>query len=230
METLIDILKRNFKVASFDMDGTLIYGTTSNLFFAELLYVKKEVLDLEVQLKKGEIDSRTFMVVVSEIMNKLTVDYIKRNFDLLPIIDGIQKTLHYLRKANIVPILVTTSNILFAECFKEKFGFEQVFGTVHEILPKGRIGIGKRVCSSKHKIQYVQELIEGLGGTMSEVIAIGDSFSDLPLFSRVGCSVAFNYDETLEGKADIYVKSNNIFSILHGIGKKYGYNPERFCF
>lgn len=221
METLTDILKKKFKVASFDMDGTLIHGTTSNLFFAELLHVEKEVIDLEDKLKKGDIDSNTFMVVVSQIMDKLTVEYIRENFDLLPIIDGIQETLQYLRSANIVPILVTTSNILFAECFKEKFGFEQVFGTVHEILPNGRIGIGKTVCSSNHKIQHVQELVEGLGGTMSEVIAIGDSFSDVPLFSRVGCSVAFNYDETLEGKADIYVKSNNIFSILGEIEKKW---------
>jgi len=56
---------------------------------------------------------------------------------------------------------------------------------------------------------------------MSQVIAIGDSFSDLPIFSKVGCSIALNYDEVLEGKADIYVRSNNIFSVIDSIGKKY---------
>lgn len=224
MDKLTDILKKNFKVASFDMDGTLIQGTTSNLFFAKLLGVEKEVIDLEYKLKIGEIDSSTFMVVISEIMDKLTVEYIKNNFHLLPIIDGIKQTLQYLRSANIVPILVTTSNILFADCFKERFGFEHVFGTVHEIMSCGRIGIGKKVCSSNHKIKHVQELVESLGGTMSEVIAIGDSFSDLPLFQKVGCSIAFNYDETLEGKADIYIKSNNIFSVLSGIEKNMNTN------
>lgn len=227
MELLTDFLKKNFKIACFDMDGTLIQGTTSNLFFAKLLNVEEEVIDLEHKLKKGDINSDTFMVVVSKIMDKLTVDYIRESFDLLPIIDGIYETLQFLRKANIMPILVTTSNIIFAECFKEKYGFERVFGTIHEISPNRCIGIGKTVCSSEHKIQHVQELVQSMGGTMSQVIAIGDSFSDLPLFSKVGCSIAFNYDEVLEGKADIYVRSNNIFSIIDSIGEKYGI--KRVC-
>lgn len=222
MELLTDFLNKNFKVACFDMDGTLIQGTTSNLFFAKLLNVEEEVIDLEYKLKKGEINSDTFMVVVSEIMNKLTVDYIRENFDLLPIIDGICETLQFLRNANIMPILVTTSNIIFAECFKEKYGFDRVFGTIHEISPNSCIGVGKTVCSSEHKIQHVQELVQSMGGTMSQVIAIGDSFSDLPLFSKVGCSIAFNYDEVLEGKADIYARSNSIFTIIDSIAEKYG--------
>lgn len=222
MESITGYLKRNFKVACFDMDGTLIQGTTSNLFFAKLLNVEKEVIELEQRLKKGEVDSDTFMIVVSEIMDKLTVDYIMESFDLLPIVDGIHETLQFLRNANIVPIIVTTSNIIFAECLKERYGFERVFGTIHEVSPEGCIGMGKTVCSSKHKIQHVRELVQSLSGTMSQVMAIGDSFSDLPLFSEVGCSIAFNYDEVLEGKADIYVKSNNIFSIIDGLCQKYG--------
>jgi hypothetical protein len=43
---------------------------------------------------------------------------------------------------------------------------------------------------------------------------------------KVTCSVAFNYDETLEGKASIYVKLNNIFSILDGIVPKYGVKKD----
>lgn len=222
MEALTDFLKKNFKVACFDMDGTLIQGTTSNLFFANLLNVEAEVIELEDKLKKGDINSDTFMIDVSNIMDKLTVDYVKEKFDSLPIIDGIYETLQFLRNANVMPILVTTSNIVFAECFKEKYGFDKVFGTIHEISQSGCIGVGKTVCSSEHKIHHVQELVESLGGTMSQVIAIGDSFSDLPLFSEVGCSIAFNYDEVLEGKADIYVRSDNISSIIDSIEKKYG--------
>jgi phosphoserine phosphatase len=226
METLTDLLKKNFKVACFDMDGTLIKGTTSNLFYAKLLNVEQEVIDLEYQLKRGDINSDSFMVTVSEIMHELTVDYVKNNFELVPKVEGIHETLQYLRNANIIPIIVTTSNILFAECFKEVYGFKQVFGTVHRIYDNGTIGIGTTVCSSNHKIEHVKKVVENLGGTMNQVISIGDSFSDLPIFSKVGCSIAFNYDETLEGKASIYVKSNNIFSILDGIAQKYGVKKD----
>ena len=217
-------IKKKFKIVCFDMDGTLIKGTTANLFFAKLMNVEKEVLDLEYKLKKGEINSDKFMVVVSEIMHQLTVDYVKRNFDSLPIIDGIDETLSFFKRIGIVPVIATTSNVLFAECFKQKYGFEHVFGTIHKISGEGRIGVGTNVCSAKHKIHHIQELLNNHGGSLNEVIAIGDSFSDIPLFSKVGCSIAFNYDKVLEGKADLYIKSNNIYSIINKIGEKYEIN------
>ena len=61
------------------------------------------------------------MVRVGEIMDELTVDYVKNNFHLLPIIDGIHETIEVLEKAGVIPIIVTTSNVLFAECFKEMY-------------------------------------------------------------------------------------------------------------
>lgn len=221
MEQDCKFLREHFKVACFDMDGTLIKGTTSNLFFSKLLDVEDEVIQLEKELKAGKIDSNIFMVSVSEIMDKLTVNYVKENFHLLPIIDGISKTVKTLKEVGIIPIIVTTSNILFAECFKEKYGFNAVYGTVHEISEDGKIGIGKTVCSSKHKIEHVQNIVESLGGSMNDVFAVGDSFSDVPLFEKVGCSVAFNYDETLDGKADLYVRSNTIYSVIERIVEHY---------
>ncbi|WP_310604237.1 HAD family hydrolase [Anaerosporobacter sp.] len=221
MTPITDILQSHFKVASFDMDGTLIKGTTSNLFYAKLLNVEDKVIQLENELKAGRIDSNIFMVSVSEIMDKLTVDYIKEHFDLLPIVDGIAETVNTLKEAGIKPIIVTTSNILFAECFKEKYGFDEVFGTVHEVLKDGTVGIGTTVCSSKHKIEHVQSIVESLGGNMEDVFAVGDSFSDVPLFEKVGFSVAFNHDETLEGKADLYVKSNTIYSVMEAIAEYF---------
>ena len=221
MESLHQFLNDKFIVASFDMDGTLIKGTTSNLFFAKLLNVENEVIELEKKLYNGDIGSDFFMIAISEIMESLTVSYVEQNFHLLPIVDDIHETVNLFKKLGIIPILVTTSNIIFAECFKKKYGFDYVFGTIHEVLPDGRIGIGKTVCSSNHKIQHVKEIVEMLSGSMSQVIAIGDSFSDIPLFSKVGCSIAFNYDDALKDKANVYVKSNSIFSIFDGIKAKY---------
>lgn len=228
MQFIEEYLRKNFKVVSFDMDGTLIKGTTSNLFYAKLLDVENEVIDLENLLREEKIDSGEFMVKVSVIMKGLTINYVKENFNLLPVVKGIKETVDFFKRLRIMPIIVTTSNILFAECFKEEYGFERVYGTKHKILEGGKIGRGIEVCSKKHKIQHVNELVLNMGGTMKNVIAIGDSFSDIPLFSEVACSIAYNYDPLLADKANIYVKSDNIYDIIFALDKYY--RQQEKCF
>ena len=217
-----NLFKGKFRIACFDMDGTLIKGTTSNLFYAKLMGVEEDVIEIEKRLKLGVIGSPEFMVIVSKIMEKLTVDFITENFDLLPIVHDIGKTLEFLKSCNITPIIVTTSNVLFAQEFKKRYGFDSVYGTKHRIGSNGQVFEGIEVCSSDHKINHVTQLADSLGVTMNEVFAVGDSFSDIPIFSKVGCSVAFNYDETLKGNANIYLKSESIYSIIDGIGGYYG--------
>lgn len=210
----LEKLQKYYKIACFDMDGTLITNTTANLYYAKLLGVEDKVIELEKAFANGEIGSSDFMVIISHITQDLTVDFVQKNFNEIPVISGIEDTVKILKQIGITPIIATTSNILFAECFKQKYGFEYVFGTVHEVFPDGRIGVGVEVCSAEHKVYHVKELSRMIGCTMKEVIAVGDSLSDVPLFSEVECAIAFNYNTALINRANMYVKSDNLLSIF----------------
>ena len=85
---------------------------------------------------------------------------------------------------------------------------------MHALLADNKIGIGTEVCSSAHKIRHVRTLCEKLNLTLSQVAAVGDSVSDLPMFREVGLAIGFNYDDSIEGNADVYVKSNDMRDIL----------------
>lgn len=53
--------------------------------------------------------------------------------------------------------------------------------------------------------------------TSSEVVAVGDSVSDILIFEEVGLPIAFNYDDSLHGKAKIYIKSNSLLTVIKHI-------------
>jgi len=203
-----------YKLVSFDMDGTLIKNTTADLFFASLLNVEKEVLELETGLKQGLIDNNDFMVKVGLIMKELSLDFVTNNFHNLPLIDGIEDTIEALKHHGVITMLITSSGEYFANLFKSRFQFDYVFGTKHHIDENGFIGIGIDDCSGKTKAMHLAQIAESNHISLAECVAVGDSLSDIPIFEKVGLAIAFNSDETLEGKADIYLKSDNLLSIL----------------
>ena len=196
------------------MDGTLIRNTTADLFFASLLQVEKEVLELEAGLKQGLINNSDFMVEVGLIMKELSLEVVANNFHNLPLINGIQETIGELKRHGVITMLITTSGEYFANLFKSKFEFDYVFGTKHQIDENGFIGIGIEVCSGESKAMHLAKIAETHRISLGECVAVGDSLSDIPIFEKVGLAIAFNSDETLEGKADIYVKSDDLQDIL----------------
>ncbi len=206
-----------YKVVCFDMDGTLCTQKT-NIFFAEKLGVEEKVHKIEEKLSNGKMESSEFMVIVSQIMKELSIDEVIKHFDSLPVLSGIAETVEYLEKCGVKTVIATTSNKFFADCFKNKYGFNETFGTVHEVHECGRIGIGTEVCSSRHKPMHIKKFCQMNGISMSEVAAVGDSLSDVYLFEEVGCSIAINYDQHLIGKADHYIRTDNMMDIIKFLG------------
>ena len=203
-----------YKMVTFDLDGTLVMNTTTTLYYAGLLNKTEQVLELERQFSAQVIDSTGFMKTIADIFSSLTFDFIKQNVDGMPFISGISETLAYLRKAGFTTMIVTTSNQFFAKAVKEKFGFDYAYGTTFELKEDGHLGKGLTVCSGSDKVRHVKAIADNIGATLAQVVAVGDSLSDVKVFSQVGHSVAINYDENLEGRASCYVRSNSLTDIL----------------
>jgi HAD superfamily phosphoserine phosphatase-like hydrolase len=207
--------KTPYKLVSFDLDGTLVLNTSTTLFYAERLGVKKPVLQLERDFSNREINSEQFMQQIATIMSGLSLRFIKQHVDALPFINDIATTLWHLKKQGIRTMIVTTANQEFASAVAEKFGFDDAYGTTFEVQDNGNIGRGIKVCSTEHKILHVANMVKRHNISMSQVVAIGDSLTDTDIFTKVGRSIAINYDQHLIGKADRYVRSSSLLDVLN---------------
>lgn len=203
------------QLVSFDLDGTLVRNTSTTLYYADLLGVSAQVQALEEEFSHQRINSTQFMQRISSIFHRLTVDFIRRHVDGMPFIRHIAETVAHLKQQGITTLIVTTANQQFAQAVADKFGFDQAYGTQFEIHTDGRIGSGIKVCSSDDKITHVRNAARRLSIGMQSVVAVGDSLTDIPLFSTVGRSIALNPDEHLRGRADRIVQSESLLDILH---------------
>ncbi len=166
-------------LAVFDLDGTLLPGTTACRQIALAAGDPETVASLELEYKRGLIDSTTFARRALRSWAAAPGDLYRRAFESSPKIGGLEPALSSLRAASITTCLLTMGPIEFAECFA---GFDHVFAS----------RFPERIVNPADKPVIVRELQRSLGVDDARTIAFGDSDSDLPLFSVLHRTVAVN--------------------------------------
>ena len=75
---------------------------------------------------------------------------------------------------------------------QKRYGFAAVSGTEMQVTNGVLSGTVTRYFDEHDKLRFVEDWCAQNGFSMSQVAAVGDSRSDVPLFSRVGLSIALN--------------------------------------
>lgn len=95
----------DWRLACFDLDGTLAPGTSVSAFLAERMGRSAEVADLERRLAANEITNTDFANLEARAFTGTTVDWVAEQLDDIPLIDGIASTVAALAERGIVPVI-----------------------------------------------------------------------------------------------------------------------------
>src|SRR5271157_3217002 len=121
------------RLVSFDMDGTLIRGTTASVFMAERLGNLEQVHELERRFDAGAITAGDFADAVAHTYDGLALAELARHFEALPLISGIAETVAALKRRGVVCVIATVSYSCHARIIAERFAFDAHCGAVmHE--------------------------------------------------------------------------------------------------
>ncbi len=181
-----------FPVVVFDLDGTLLRGTTVSLLLAQWLGREDEITELERAFQAHEISNS---VVADTSAGWLAGKSVADTWEILtigPWIDGMAETFQALAAAGVSLLLGTITWRFAAEMLQERYGFQAVSGTEMQTSDGTLSGVVSRYFDEHDKVRFVEEWCNQSGYSMSQVAAIGDSRSDVPLFRRVGMSIALN--------------------------------------
>jgi phosphoserine phosphatase len=192
----------------------LLRGTTVSLLLAQWLGQAEEIAELERAFHAHEISNS---VVADTSAGWLAGQCIADIHAVLAEgtwIDGMSKTFRVLAAAGVELLLGTVTWRFAAEMLRARYGFAAVSGTEMSVGDGVLSGVVTRYFDEYDKVRFVEEWCARNGYSMSQVAAVGDSRSDVPLFERAGMSIALNATPDARVAATYVLDTDNLCDVL----------------
>lgn len=192
----------------FDMDGTLLHGTSASLLLAEALGELDALHDLEARFAGGHATAVDFARAVRELWGVIPTDVVAQAFAAAPLLANVREVLADIHARDERACLITLSPDYFAERFLE-LGFDAVYASGFPRDAQTPLD-ESRILDVASKPVLAAEFCAQHGLRLDEAIAYGDSMSDVLLFEQVAIRIAVNADHHLADRADVAVSGTDL--------------------
>ena len=198
----------------FDMDGTLLPGTTASLELARATGTTAQLRTLEEGFAAGRIDTKHFAQSISDLWGELDSKVIREAFANSPKLRNIQKVLREVAAGGGKSCLITMSPDFFTDHFRE-FGFDYIHSSR---FPRDGTQLDHdKILVPEDKPRLAEELCLRESIEFTETVAFGDSMSDYPLFRRLRLTVAVNSDQALAQLALVNYRGDDLYGAFSAI-------------
>ncbi len=183
----------HFRLALFDLDGTLTLPRSSWQYLHERLGCwRGQAESFARRYLQGEIDYPTFCKLDASLWRGLAVRDLRRLAESVPLYEGAPELVQGLKSRGLKVALISSGLELVAQGVKARLGLDFAVANGLE-AEAGRLTGGVRLRVHHHeKRVWAEKLMSRWQLTAREVMAFGDSASDLELFDMAGFSVAIN--------------------------------------
>lgn len=181
----------------FDMDGTLLRGTTAGLELARRLDRSSWVQELERQFATGRLSATEFSLRISTLWAELDDALVADVATAAPWIDGIPQVCADIKARGETSMLITMSPNFFARHLLT-LGLDLVHGSAFPPLPLTSPVDPAGLLDPTDKVRLTDTTRAQLGLPLTACVAYGDSTSDEPLFAHLPHTVAVNAAPQLE--------------------------------
>ncbi|MEV5898813.1 haloacid dehalogenase-like hydrolase [Streptomyces sp. NPDC052127] len=184
----------------FDLDGTLLHGTSAPLEISRQLGLEAETAVLEQSISTGLIGPPEYAAQVYELWTQLTEEHVTAAFEGAPWLARIRDVWAEIGRRGEYCAVVSLSPSFFVERLTG-WGAHAAYGSRFPAVPFTEPMDPAGALSAAAKVLIADRLCAEFGVTRDDCVAYGDSLSDKDLFSAVPVSVAVNSDHHLAGLA-----------------------------
>jgi len=189
----------------FDLDGTLLHGTSAPVEISRQLGLEAETVALDQAVGAGLIGPPEYAQQVHAMWASLTEAHVVAAFDGAPWLARIRDVWTEIGGQGDYCAVVSLSPSFFVERLIG-WGAHAAHGSLFPAVPFTEPVDPAGVLSAAAKVRIAERLCERFGVARADCIAYGDSSSDKDLFGAVPISVAVNADHHL---SDIATHSYN---------------------
>jgi phosphoserine phosphatase len=205
-EALLPVLSNRLFV--FDMDGTLLTGTTACIEIAKVSGTLDELHILEQKFAAGEIDAFCFAQNIGALWGMVDEQVVRTAFEATPKLANIKAVTALIRRGGGKSCLITMSPDFYANLFYE-YGFDFIGASQFPRSPGEEVK-RENILSPEDKATIVGRWCDRLGFELNQCVAFGDSMSDYLLFKELEHTVSINGDSTLKDLARYHYEGSDL--------------------
>jgi phosphoserine phosphatase len=194
----------------FDMDGTLLVGTTASIEIARAFGRLPELVELETAFAAGGLTTYAFAVATADLYRGLTAGAVAEIFAGCAWLPGIAEVAADIRRRGERSLVVTLSPDFFAGLLTG-LGLDEVRASTFPPLPLRRLPEPSHILTPADKVTVVEQVLAREGLARDRCVAYGDSLSDLPLFAHLEHTVAVNATPELRRVASVGVDCDDLW-------------------
>ncbi|MER6121159.1 HAD-IB family phosphatase [Streptomyces sp. NPDC001795] len=184
----------------FDLDGTLLLGTSAPVEISRQLGLEAEAVALDRAIGAGYIGPPEYATRVHALWSELTEAHVAAAFAAAPWLSRIEEVWTEIRENGDYCAVISLSPSFFVERLT-KWGAHAAYGSRFPALPFREPVDPAGILSAAAKVRIADRLCAEFGVQRADCVAYGDSMSDKDLFEAVPVSVAVNADRHLVGRA-----------------------------
>ena len=193
----------------FDMDGTLLRGTSAAIEISRRVGRLEPLAELERGFASEEISAAEFALATRALWHDLTADVVAEVIANAPWIDGIEDVCRDIAARGERSMLITMSPNFFADHLGAR-GIDVVRASRFPPLPFAAPVDPAGILNPADKVRLAEEERAAHGLPRHACVAYGDSMSDLPLFAVLENTVAVNADSELERAARVVYRGEDL--------------------
>jgi phosphoserine phosphatase len=202
-------------IVFFDVDGTLVPGTSSSQYLAGFMGHADALATAERAYGNGTLSNQEVSVLDAAGWNGYTTTEVSEWLADLPLVDGIFDVVRWLADRDVVSVLTTLAWEPVGTFLRNRFGFVEACGPrvgSTDGRPNGKVA---EHYDEFDKRDFALRFAAAHQISATQCAAVGDSRSDEPLFDAVGFGVAFNASSpSLLNRADVSVVGDDLRQIV----------------
>jgi len=205
---------KDLKLVVFDVDGTLVKAHSWQFLHEALGTWDKGQRYFELFFS-GDTTYEEWAQLDASLWRGLPLERVKRIINTMPYAYGAKETVSTLREKGFRVFLLSAGLSLVTERINEEIGVDGFLANDLIVKDGFLTGNVKVNVSFYNKDEVLSRVLLNWNLKMEDCISVGDDPTLIPLFEKVGLSIAFNpIDENIERNADVVVKSKDLRHIL----------------
>ena len=202
------------RVVVFDLDGTLIPRETSSGILADAIGHGRAYRALELRYDARDASNTEVTDQQAAWFKGLALVDVHRMLEHGPWIKGLGETLAALSAAGCRLLLATLAWRFVADMLAERYPFDAVCGAEMAIDNARLTGTVDGYFDEHDKLRFVTCWCARNGYSLRDVVAVGDSRSDVPLFRHAGASIALNATAEARASARHVIDTDDLRDLL----------------